>query len=173
MEPAHTERHDRYVYVLWDDWTWWVWTVTVVLLIIGLLGAPFAFIAAMLLTVAQGLVLWIREKSIGAFSVQLRVAYLLLLGLCYLPQLRWLYWVPMVGTLALVIFGYCLLARILSLFPWNRAEEISADLLRRTFLSRPDLSRLTGSPNVAGCAGGLCTIAVQVDPKTSEGFEHR
>ena len=173
MGAAKNESHGRYVYFLWDDWTWWAWTVTAVLLVIGLWGAPVAFLAAMGLTIVQGLVFWFREKSIGAFAVQLRLAYLLLLGLCYLPQLRWLYWVPMVGTLALVIFGYCLLARILSLFPWNRSEEMSSDLLRRTFLSRPDLSRLTVSPNLAGCAGGLCTIAVQVGPKPTEGHEHR
>jgi hypothetical protein len=37
----------------------------------------------------------------------------------------------------LVIFGYCLMARMLSLLPWNRTEPITADLVRRTFLSRP------------------------------------
>ena len=31
----------------------------------------------------------------------------------------------------------CLMARMLSLLPWNRTEPITTDLLRRTFLSRP------------------------------------
>jgi hypothetical protein len=36
-----------------------------------------------------------------------------------------------------VTFGYCTLARCLSLLPWNRSEPLSFALLRRTFLSRP------------------------------------
>jgi hypothetical protein len=155
-------RHPLF-YILPGDWTWWAWTATAVLLTIGLLGRPEAFVAAMAVTVMQGIVMLIRGKSVSAFAVQLRVAYLLLLVICFHPIMRWLYWLPMLGTFALVIFGYCLLARCLSLLPWNRGEEISLDLLRRTFFSRPDLSRLgMVSDQPAGCAGGLCTIEAQV-----------
>jgi len=136
--------------------------VTAVLLAMGLAGRPRAFVAAMVVTVVQLAMMLIRERSVSAFAVQLRIAYLVLLGICFAPQMRWLYWLPMVGTFALVIFGYCLLARILYLLPWNRMEPLSMDLLRRTFVSRPDLSRITGNPQSPGCAGGLCTIAAQV-----------
>lgn len=121
----------------------------------------------MAVTVFQAIVMMIREKKLSAFSVQLRLAYLLLLGICFVPQMRWLYWLPTLGTLALVIFGYCLMARVLSLLPWNRMEPVSADLLRRTFLSPPDPSRIAGDPKSAGCSGGLCTIRAQVEPHRS------
>jgi hypothetical protein len=107
----------------------------------------------------------IREKSVSAFPVQLRLAYLLLLAISFIPQMRWLYWLPTLGTFALVIFGYCLLARALYLLPWNRQESLSADMLRRTFMTRPDLSRVSVNPQTAGCAGGLCTIEAQVGRK--------
>ena len=156
------EEHHRRFYILLDDWTWWAWTLTAILLTMGLLGQPVGFIAAMVVTVVQCMVMVGREKSVLAFPVQLRIAYLLLLMMCFVPQMRWLYWVPTIGTFALVIFGYCLMARMLSLLPWNRQETFSADLLRRTFLSRPDLSRLARPQETSGCAGGLCTIEAQI-----------
>ena len=168
MGIKRTVGHSRGFYILLGDWTWWAWTLTAILLLIGLLGQPVGFLAAMLVTVAQGIVMFIREKSILAFAVQLRLAYVLLLGICFVPPMRWLYWLPTVGTFALVIFGYCLMARMLSLFPWNRQETLSVDLLHRTILSRPDLSRLAAPLESSGCAGGLCTIKAQVAPRTSK-----
>jgi hypothetical protein len=152
----------RRFFILWGDWTWWAWTVTAILLAIGLAGHTSAFVAAMALTASQAIVMLLRERSVTAFAVQLRIAYLLLLGVCFVPQMRWLYWLPTVGTFALVIFGYCLLARVLYLLPWNRQEALSLGLLRDTFASRPDLSRVVGGQQASGCAGGLCTIAAQV-----------
>jgi hypothetical protein len=153
---------DQRFFILWGDWTWWAWALTAVLLAVGLSGHPGAFIAAMALTGVQAIIMLAREKSVMAFSVQLRLGYLVLLAICYIPQMRWLYWLPTIGTFALVIFGYCLMARMLSLLPWNRQEALSGELLWRTFCSRPDLSRVTGDRQAAGCAGGLCTIDAQV-----------
>ena len=150
------------------DWTWWVWLVTAISLAIGVLGMPRAFVIAMALTLAQGIVVFAKERSLGAFSVQLRVAYLALLVLCYLPAMRWLYWLPTVGTFALVIFGYCLMARFLSLLPWNSSETYSVDRIRRTFFSAPNLLRVQESSSPAKCAGGLCTLEAQVAPASQE-----
>lgn len=152
----------RRFFLLFGDWTWWAWTLTAILLVLGLFGSPAAFIAAMLLTAIQMVAMLIRERRVSAFPVQLRLAYLFLLGICFIPGMRWLYWLPAIGTFALVIFGYCLMARFLSLFPWNRTEPLSSDLMRRTFLSPPDLSRIGSGERTAGCAGGLCTINAQV-----------
>jgi hypothetical protein len=162
---ATVATHQRHFYILADDWTWWAWTLTATLLAIGLAGYPSAFIAAMAITALQSIAMLIREKSISAFPVQLRIAYLLLLAISFIPQMRWLYWLPTLGTFALVIFGYCLLARALYLLPWNRQESLSADMLRRTFMTRPDLSRVAVNPQTASCAGGLCTIEAQVGRK--------
>lgn len=154
----------RIFYIKLDDWTWWAWTITTALLVAGLSGYTPAFIAAMAVTAGQGLILLVRDRSPAAFSVQLRLAYLILLLISYPPPMRWLYWVPAVGTFALIVFGYCLLARVLSLLPWNSHESYSMDRLRRTFFSAPDLARVKSKPAGASCAGGLCTIAAQVAP---------
>jgi hypothetical protein len=110
-----------------------------------------------------------RERAFKAFPVQLRLAYTLLLTICLLPPMRWLYWLPAVGTSALFIFGYCLMARMLSLLPWNRAEPITIDLLRRTFLSRPRLLDRADSVSSAGCGAGLCSIEAQVESGKGRG----
>ncbi len=156
-------------YFMLHDWTWWTWSVTAVLLSIGLTGYTGAFQVALGITGMQTVVMLIREKSLMAFPVQLRIAYGCLLVICLIPAMQWLFWLPAVGTFALIAFGYCLLARALSLFPWNRTETLSGELLLRTFLSRPRLARVTESERGKGCAGGMCTIAAQVPKRSQNG----
>ena len=133
------------------------------------MGMPKAFPATLLLSIAQCILFLARERAFKAFPVQLRLAYTLLLTICLLPPMRWLYWLPAVGTSALVIFGYCLLARMLSLLPWNRAEPITIDLLRRTFLSRPRLLDRADSVSSAGCGVGLCSVEAQAESGKGQG----
>src|SRR6266436_1654323 len=165
MNPAAR----RWLFIMPQDWTWWVWLVTACLLLIGLMGMPEAFLAALLLSIAQSVLFFARERALGAFPVQLRLAYTLLLIICFFLPIRWLFWLPAVGTFALVIFGYCLMARMLSLLPWNRTEPITADLVRRTFLSRPRPLDRADSASSAGCGVGLCSIEAQVEPGPGQG----
>ncbi|MCG6942154.1 MAG: hypothetical protein LJE69_12995, partial [Thiohalocapsa sp.] len=89
------------------------------------------------LTVFQLIHFAIRERSLTAFPLQVRFWYLMLLLIALPMPLQIVYWIPTIGTWAQVVFGYCTMARCVSLFPWNRSEPFSADLLLRTFLSRP------------------------------------
>jgi hypothetical protein len=156
----------RWLFIMPGDWTWWVWLVTACLLLTGLMGMAEAFLAALLLSIAQSVSFLARERAFKAFSVQLRLAYTLLLIICFFPPIRWLYWLPALGTFALVIFGYCLMARLLSFLPWNRTEPVTGNLLRRTFLSRPRLLDRANNVSSAGCGARLCSIEAQVEPET-------
>ena len=51
----------------------------------------FSTVVAMALTGIQSIVMMVCEKSVFAFAVELRIAYLLLLFLCFVPSMRWLY----------------------------------------------------------------------------------
>jgi hypothetical protein len=153
----------RLFYINLDDWVWWAWTLTTILLVAGLSGYAPALIGATAVTAAHGVIVLVRDRSLVAYSVQLRTAYLLLLLICQLPHTRWLYWLIVAGTLALIVFGYCFLTRVLSLLPWNSRETYTLDRLRRTFFSAPNLDRVATSPAAAGRAGGLCTIEAQVE----------
>lgn len=119
------------------DIGWWYWLVTALLLTVGVLGNELGFILAIGLTIFQLIHYVIREKSIKAFPVQVRFWYLLLLIVAFPGIMQWLYWVPMIGTWAQVIFGYCAMARLVSLWPWNREAPFTLKLIIKTFLSRP------------------------------------
>ncbi|HEY5704104.1 MAG TPA: hypothetical protein VIS96_00855 [Terrimicrobiaceae bacterium] len=138
--------------------SWWVWTITALCLAAGLIGYYPGFYAAIVISVIQTIVYGLKERSARTFPVQIRLAYTGLLISCQVPSLGWLYWVPATGTFALVLFGYCLMARILSLFPGNRTEPTSLDLIRRTFLAPPVPGNVQQGLPAGGCAGGTCVL---------------
>jgi len=121
----------------YKELSWWYWLVTACLLTIGVAGYPFGFTLAIGFTVFQLVHFTIREHRITAFPVQVRFWYLVLLLVAFPAPLQIIYWLPTIGTWVRIIFGYCTMARCVSLFPWNRSEPFSVALLQRTFLSRP------------------------------------
>ena len=121
----------------YKDIGWWYWLVTVCLLTAGLAGWSEGFLYAIGLTVFQLIHFIIREKSLTAFPVQVRIGYLLLLVIALPEPLQWIFWIPTIGTWAQIIFGYCTMARLVSALPWNRKEAFTLALLTRTFISRP------------------------------------
>ena len=137
--------------------TWWIWLVTLAAMAVGLAGHASAFIAATVLTFAHALLFWRRCGDFRAISVQIRFAYAMLLAVSYLPQLRWLYWLSAIGAAAMLVLGYCLMGRMLSLLPWNRTEPITMDLLRRTFLSAPVISQMH-TASACGGLNGVCEL---------------
>ena len=116
---------------------WWYWLVTAGLLTFGVIANPIGFILAISLTVFQLMHFIIREKSVTSFPIQVRFWYLILLIVALPEPLQLIYWVPTIGTWAQIIFGYCTMARCVSLLPWNRSEPFSFSLLQKTFFSRP------------------------------------
>jgi hypothetical protein len=123
--------------ILYRELSWWYWVVTVVLLIVGLAGRFGAFYLATALSAVQVGHFRLREGSFVAFAVQARTVYAGMLVLALWGPMNWLFWVPAVGTLAQVLFGYCMLARCLSLLPWNRREALSWRSVWRTFSAPP------------------------------------
>lgn len=121
----------------YKDVGWWYWLVTAGLLTFGVSGNQIGFALAIGLTIIQLIHFVFRERNITAFPIQVRFWYLMLLLVAWLEPLQWIYWVPIIGTWAQVVFGYCTMARCVSLLPWNSSEQLSLDLLTKTFLSRP------------------------------------
>lgn len=117
--------------------SWWYWLVTVCFLTAGVAGWSMGFFVAIGVTIFQMIHYIIRERGITAFPVQVRVGYLLLLLIVLPEPLQLIYWIPTIGTWAQLIFGYCAMARIVSLMPWNRKEKLSLNLVWRKFFSVP------------------------------------
>ena len=154
-------------FIRFTDYTWWLWLIIASSLLVGLLVTPIGLWVGVGLSVGQALAFLLKEGRLKSFPAQLRIAYVLILGLCSIPTLHMLFWVPTIGTFALCFLGYCLLARMLSLMPWNRETPLTLYKAIETFLVPPDLSSTQKAKSAAGCPGGVCTLNVQLArPKT-------
>lgn len=127
------------------DLGWRYWLVTVLLLGGWLSGWTLGIWLAIVLCVVQIAHFTVCTGSPTSFLVQVRLVYLAMLIAGLWPPLHWIHVLQFVGTTVRVVFGYCLLARTMSLAPWNRSEPWSLDLLRRTYFSFP--------AGVSPCAG--------------------
>ena len=110
----------------------------------GVDGDSFEFYAAIFITVTQTVVYDLKQTSALAFPVQIRFAYTVLLILCQVPSLGWLYWLPNCGnicprSLRLLLDGSDSLTPVRT-----RTEPMSVDLILRTFLTPPDAYVLEG-----------------------------
>lgn len=121
----------------YKELSWQYWLVTACLLTAGFSGYPSGFLLAIGLTIFQLVHFAIRERSLRAFPVQVRFWYLMLLLVAYPEPLRFIYWIPTIGTWAQIFFGYCAMARCVSLLPWNRREPFSGELMVRVFIAKP------------------------------------
>ncbi len=125
----------------WKEMDWWYWLVTDGLLIGSLAGWRWGTYPVIALTVIQTVHCLVRGRRIAAFPVQVRLGYLLLLVMGMYPPLSFIHWIQLAGTTAVVTVGYCPLARIMVLMPWNRGRALTAELVWNTIISSP----VTGS----------------------------
>jgi drug/metabolite transporter (DMT)-like permease len=114
---------------------WNLWFITWLGLIAGLFARSFYEYVVYLSVIQVVIFLYIEQFKLTAFSVQVRVAYLVWVAVGnYVPDLFILMPIITIGLTANVFFGYCLLARTLYLLPVNRREPLSVDLVKRVFL---------------------------------------
>ena len=116
---------------------WWYWLATLVLLVASLSGWPEVIYFALALTAWQYLHFARRDRNPATFPAQIRFAYLGLLALGTWDAFHFIHYLQLVGTTALVLAGYCPLARTLSLMPWNRHVPFSLSLVRLAYLTPP------------------------------------
>lgn len=138
------------------DSSWWHWAATVPLLAAHLLRYPGALTAALLLCAIVGGYFFLRLRQVRPFPVQVRLAYLGLLFVGTLPWMAWIHWTQLAGTSAMVAVGYCPLARMLSLLPWNRNEPLSRALAWRVFVQDSCSGGLVQWAAVSSPASGAC-----------------
>jgi len=116
---------------------WWYWLATVVPLGAGLAGWTAGLSLAFAAVGIQIVHFIARTGRLGAFSVQVPIAFLGLLAIGMWPPFALLHWLQLVGVSIRLLFDYCPLARALSLASWNRIEPLSWRLVKRTFLTPP------------------------------------
>lgn len=117
--------------------TGWYWVISVIFLGWGLFMNEIGFYLAILASAVQITHFFFFEGGLKAFPVQLRIAYAVLLLIFLWEPLNVLYWIPFIGTSAMIVFDYCLLARLLSLLPWVRKEPLTLAFIKKRIFSKP------------------------------------
>ncbi|HEX9185332.1 MAG TPA: hypothetical protein VF876_18905 [Burkholderiales bacterium] len=116
---------------------WWYWFAAGCALGVALAGWAPAMPLAFAVVAAQVGHFLLRERRAAAFSVQVPLAFLVLLALGLWGPLEVIHWLVLAGTWIRLVFDYCPLARIMSLAPWNREVPLSWSVVTRTFLAPP------------------------------------
>jgi len=104
---------------------WWIWAILAGLMLLGLAGQMLARDAAMALAILQAIGYLAIYRSPRLFPTQLRIAYALWMAVSLVPPLFVMYWILAAGTTARVMTGYCAMARLLLLLPWNRSVPLT------------------------------------------------
>lgn len=118
---------------------WWYWLATTVALYAGPFWDARGYTAAMAITVVHLTHYVIRERSVTTFPVQVRTGVLVLMLLGMVEPLIFFYWMLAFGGTVQVLFGYCIMARTVSLLPWNLEQAFSLKLVKTTFLTPPTI----------------------------------
>jgi len=127
--------------------SWWYWLASAALLVLWVAGRAEAPWLLGGLSLVQIVHFGLKEKGLSAFPVQVRLAYAAVVAAAALDPTHLFVWIPTAGTIAQVVFGYCLLARTLSLMPWNRTGPLTAARVWRTYTAPPRRgSVLQGQP---------------------------
>lgn len=119
---------------------WNLWLVTWIILLIGYYDRS-AWDMVVTFSAAHALLFFILfQCSVEPFPVQVRLAYLAWVAAgTYVEGMEILMWITTVGEAFNLFAGYCPLARMLSLLPWNREEALSWNLVKKAILSRPPM----------------------------------
>ncbi|MDH5302087.1 MAG: hypothetical protein OEW58_12065 [Gammaproteobacteria bacterium] len=119
------------------DFAWWYWLVSTISLWFTLTTTPEAYSLTIAIGGLQLLHFALREQSLRSFPVQIRLGYLSVLLIAMPDGFQWVLWIPAVGTLIRVLIGYCIMARILMLMPFNRQNPLSLRFVKDAFLTQP------------------------------------
>ena len=117
---------------------WVLWFVTWIVLLVGLYDRVFFEYAVWISVAHAALFLVLFGFRPMVFPVQLRLLYVAWVALgTFVPQLIVLMYITIVGLPANLFFGYCPLARMMYLLPWNRDEPLTPGLVKHIFLTPP------------------------------------
>lgn len=119
------------------DHGWWYWLASTICLWLAVTVHPAAYAWALIIAVTQLAHYAIAEGGFKHFAVQIRLGYFSFLLLALPEGFAWTLWIPAVGTLARVLFGYCIMARMLMLLPFNRQIKLTIAFVKHAFMARP------------------------------------
>lgn len=123
------------------------WALTAPLLALQLAGHTWALPVVLGLCGVSLLHYGTQLRSVRPYRVQIRIAFMVFCSLAYLPGLAPILWIPVFGTTAQVLFGYCPMARLLDLTSWNRSRSLSWAEVKRVVMRAPGQEGLVRLPS--------------------------
>ena len=126
---------------------WVLWFITWLGLVLGVFASLYFKYVVIFSALHALLFLILFQFKIKPFPVQVRLAYFFWVAVgTYVPYMLFLMYITLVGLATNLFLGYCPLARMMNLMPWNRQEKLSLDLFRRIFFSAPVTGRFQPPP---------------------------
>ena len=117
---------------------WVIWFITWVGLLAGFFNRDFYEYVVFFSAAHAVFVLVLLQLRASAFPAQVRIAYFLWVAVgTYVPYMTILMYITTIGLATNLFAGYCPLARMLYLLPWNRKEPFSLALVMTVFLTPP------------------------------------
>ncbi|MGE4542791.1 MAG: hypothetical protein AB7D06_01655 [Pedobacter sp.] len=130
-----------------DRLVWSLWFITWLGLLAGLFYRIFYDYVVFLSAIHALCFIFLLRFQVTAFPVQVRIAYFVWVAVgTYVPHMTILLYITTVGLATNLFLGYCPLARMLYLLPWNREEPLSIGLLARVFFTPPVAGRFKPRP---------------------------
>ena len=114
--------------IKYETYDWWFWLANLLTIGVGLAGFTEGFWVAAAISTANVVAFIIRDQSLTAFAVQVRWVYLGLVLLAIWEAVfdPWnvLFVALFFGTVMVVFFDRCSIARVLVHMPWNRDVKL-------------------------------------------------
>ena len=126
---------------------WILWFITWLGLVLGSFERGYFEYVVAFSAFHAVLFLMLFRFKVKPFPVQVRIAYFIWVAVgTYVPYMIFLMYITLVGLATNLFLGYCPLARMMNLMPWNRQEKLSLSLFRRVFFSAPVSGRFKPPP---------------------------
>jgi hypothetical protein len=147
LAPKETTLWDRAPTRVRKPLMWILWFVTWLGLVGGLFDRVF-WEQVVIFSALHAILFWVLNGfGFRPFPVQVRIAYLVWVAAgTYVPHLEILMYITLAGLATNIFLGYCPLARMMYLLPWNNTESFSLGLVHRVFFSPPSTGKFEPNP---------------------------
>jgi len=131
------------------------WVVTFAALVLGYANDRYWNLAIAITALQSLIVLALVKFRPLVFPAQLRIAYVAWLALgTHIPELYIMMPITTIGLGANLAFGYCPLARLMTLLPWNRDQPLSWHFVAQAALKAPAAGRFSVERRLEGAETG-------------------
>ena len=114
---------------------WWYWALTFVCMVTGLAAntitgeqaayiSAYGFYGVIVISVMQTIEYVVRTGAVS-FPSQVRLVYTVFVIIALFDPTRIFYWMLLVGTFMVTVFGRCIIARVLAMMPWNKGVQLT------------------------------------------------